>query len=316
MKKTAATVRAGKSTRILNKMKSCWQLYVFLIPAVLYFAVFRYAPMGGLTMAFSNYNPVAGLFKSPWVGFQHFIRFFQSPDCFVVIGNTLKISILNLLFGFPIPILLALLINQTRNMRFKKVVQTTIYAPHFISMVIIVGMLNLFLSPTSGIINKFLGLFGHEPVMFMGNAALFPAVYIISEIWQTMGYNSIVYIAALSGVSPELHESAIVDGATVWQRIRYIDLPSIMPTIVVLLIMNSGRILTIGYEKIFLMQNSLNRASSEVISTYVYRQAFGAVGLPNFSYATAIGLFESGVSLIMLLIVNHIASKYSDTSLV
>ncbi|MEG7531883.1 MAG: ABC transporter permease subunit, partial [Hungatella sp.] len=208
------------------------------------------------------------------------------------------------------------LLNMVRNQKFKKVVQTTIYAPHFISAVVIVGMINLFLSPTSGIINKFIAMFGGTPQMFMGDAGAFPAIFVISEIWQTMGYNSIVYIAALSGVSPELHESAIVDGATAWQRIRYIDLPSIMPTIIILLIMNAGRILTIGYEKIYLMQNTLNRAGSEVISTYVYKQAFGASGLPSFSYASAIGLFESVVSLAMLLLVNYIASKYSDTSLI
>lgn len=305
--------KSGKS--VLAKMKAYWQLYLFLVPAILYFAIFRYAPMGGLQMAFRDYNPVGGVWGSPWAGMKHFIRFFESPDCFMVIGNTLKISLLNLVCGFPIPIILALLLNQTRGQRFKKIVQTTIYAPHFISAVIIVGMLNLFLSPSSGVVNKAIEKLGGEPVMFMGSAALFPAVFVLSEIWQSMGYSSIVYIAALSGVSPELHESAIVDGATVWQRIRFIDLPSIMPTIIILLIMNSGRILTIGYEKIFLMQNSLNRSASEVISTYVYRQAFGAQ-LPNFSYAAAIGMFESIVSLILLIIVNHLAKKYSDTSLV
>lgn len=299
-----------------NKARTYWQLYLFLIPAILYFAVFRYVPMAGLQMAFRDYNPVGGIWGSPWVGWKHFIRFFESPDCFRVIGNTLKISIANLVCGFPIPIILALLLNQTRNQRFKKIVQTTIYAPHFISAVIIVGMLNLFLSPSTGLVNKLTEKMGGDPVMFMGSAALFPVVFILSEIWKNMGYNSIVYIAALSSVSPELHESAIVDGATMWQRIRYIDLPSILPTIVILLIMNSGGILTVGYEKIFLMQNSLNIEASEVISTYVYKQAFGSVGLPNFSYAAAIGMFESVVSLIMLVLVNQIAKKYSETSLV
>lgn len=316
MKAVPKNKTAKSNKHVWAKVKSYWQLYLFLIPAVLYFAIFRYGPMGGLQMAFRNYNPVDGVWGSPWVGLKHFIRFFESPDCLMVIGNTLKISILNLVCGFPIPIILALLLNQTRNQRFKKIVQTTIYAPHFISAVIIVGMLNLFLSPTNGMINKVIEKFGGEPIVFMGSASLFPAIFVLSEIWQSMGYNSIVYIAALSGVSPELHESAIVDGATVWQRIRYIDLPSIMPTIVILLIMNSGRILTIGYEKIFLMQNSLNRGASEVISTYVYQQAFGSQRLPNFSYAAAIGMFESIVSLIMLIAVNQIAKKYSETSLV
>lgn len=301
---------------IKKRMISNWQLYLFLVPAILYFVIFRYVPMAGVQIAFRDYNPIDGIWGSPFVGLKHFLRFFNSADCWMVIGNTLKISLINLIAGFPIPIMLALLLNTVRNQKFKKVVQTTIYAPHFISAVVIVGMINLFLSPTSGIINKFITMFGGSPQMFMGSAVAFPAIFVISEIWQTMGYSSIVYIAALSGVSPELHESAIVDGATVWQRIRFIDFPSIMPTIIILLIMNAGRILTIGYEKIYLMQNTLNRTGSEVISTYVYKQAFGASGIPNFSYASAIGLFESVVSLAMLLLVNYIASKYSDTSLI
>lgn len=306
-------MKKGKSLK--KRIMPYWQLYLFLVPAILYFLVFRYTPMAGVQIAFRDYNPIGGIWGSPWVGLKHFVRFFNSTDFWLVIGNTLKISIINLIAGFPIPILLALLLNATRNQRFKKVVQTTIYAPHFISAVVIVGMINLFLSPTTGIINKVIAMFGGQPQMFMGNAAAFPAIFVISEVWQSMGYNSIVYIAALSGVSPELHESAIVDGATAWQRIRFIDIPSIMPTIVILLIMNAGRILTIGYEKIYLMQNTLNRSGSEVISTYVYKQAFGASGIPNFSYASAVGLFESLVSLIILLLVNHIAAKYSDSSL-
>lgn len=315
-KKTKAIVPKKSFSQQLAKAKSYWQLYVFLIPCFLYFGIFRYAPMGGLQMAFKDYNVVQGVWGSPWVGLKHFIRFFESPDCWNVIGNTLKISILSLVFGFPLPILIALLLNQCRSKRFGKVVQTTIYAPHFISAVIIVGMLNLFLSPSSGVVNKIIEMFGGEAVMFMGSASMFPAIYVISEIWQNTGYSSIVYTAALSGVSPELHESAIMDGATVWQRIRYIDLPSIMPTIIILLIMNTGRVLTVGYEKIYLMQNSLNLSASEVISTYVYKQSLGAATRPNFSYSAAIGFFESVVSLVLLIIVNKISAKVADMSLV
>lgn len=317
VKDPALAKRARAKT--MARAKSYWQLYLFLIPAVLYFGIFRYIPMAGVQIAFKDYNVIGGIWGSPWAGLKHFIRFFESPSCLTVIGNTLKISILNLLFGFPLPIILALLINQTRSKRFAKIVQTTIYAPHFISAVIIVGMLNLFLAPSTGILNQILRLItgdGSISIMFMGNAAWFPAIYVISEIWQNMGYNSIVYTAALSGVSPELHESAIMDGATVIQRILYIDIPSIAPTIVILLIMNTGRVLTVGYEKIFLMQNSLNRSASEVISTYVYQQSFGSGGIPNFSYSSAIGLFESVVSLILILTVNKIAQKYADMSLV
>ncbi len=305
--------------RAMARAKSYWQLYLFLIPAILYFGVFRYVPMAGIQIAFKDYNLVGGIWGSPWVGLKHFVRFFNSADCWMVIRNTLTISIMGLVFGFPLPIIIALLLNQTRSKRFAKVVQTVIYAPHFISAVIIVGMLSLFLAPSTGILNQILRLVTGDKtisIMFMGSTTMFPWIYVISEIWQNMGYNSIVYTAALSGVSPELHESAIVDGASVLQRIFYIDIPSIMPTIVILLIMNTGRVLTVGYEKIFLMQNPLNRTASEVISTYVYQQAFGASSVPNFSYSAAIGLFESVVSLTLLLIVNKIAKKYADMSLV
>ncbi len=305
-----------KIKKTMLQVKRHWQLFIFMIPAVLYFIIFRYVPMVGIQIAFRDYNPILGFFDSTWVGLKHFIRFFNTTDCLMVIGNTLKISFLNLILGFPIPIILALMINQTKNLKFKKVVQTVIYAPHFISAVIIAGMLRLFLSPTSGIINTIIVALGGEAQMFMGSASAFPWIYVLSEIWQGMGYSSIVYVAALSSVSPELHESAIVDGATMFQRIKYIDFPSIVPTIIIILIMNAGRILTIGYEKIYLLQNTLNRTGSEVISTYVYKQAFGASGVPNFSYSTAIGLFESVVSLVMLLLVNHFARKYSETSLI
>ena len=311
-----AEVKKRQRQKTIARAKSYWQLYLFLIPAILYFGIFRYIPMAGLQMAFKNYNVIQGIWGSPWVGFEHFIRFFNSPDCWMVIRNTLKISILSLIFGFPLPIIVALLINQTRSKKYGKVVQTTLYAPHFISAVIIVGMLNLFLSPSTGILNQLIVKLGGEAVMFMGSAPLFAAIYVITEIWQNTGYSSIVYTAALSGVSPELHESAIMDGATIVQRIRYIDLPCIMPTIIILLIMNTGRVLTVGYEKIYLMQNSLNRSASEVISTYVYKQAFGSSSLPNFSYSAAIGFFESVLSLILLVIVNKIAQKYADMSLV
>lgn len=313
--------RSRKSSATTSKrswkyyVATYWQLYLFLVPAILYFVIFRYVPMAGVQMAFRNYNAIGGVWGSPWVGLDHFIRFFNSPDCLKVIGNTLKISILNLVCGFPVPIILALFLNQTRNLRFKKIVQTTIYAPHFISAVIIVGMLNLFLSPTSGVINLIIQKFGGTPIMFMASPELFPVIYILSEIWQNMGYSSIVYVAALSSVSPELHESATVDGATMWQQIRYIDFPSILPTVVILLILSAGRILTVGYEKIYLMQTALNLSASEIISTYVYKQSFGSVGLPNFSYSAAIGLFESVVSLVVLVMVNKFAKRYSEISL-
>lgn len=316
MKSKNPAYKKANMRATLKKMRSCWQLYLFLVPAILYFVVFRYIPMAGLQIAFKNYNVMKGIWGSEWVGLKHFIRFFQTPNCWAIIGNTLKLSIASLIFGFPLPIIIALLLNQTRSKRFAKVVQTTIYAPHFISMVVIVGMLNLFLSLNSGIINKAVEALGGTAQMFTGSNFWFPIIYVASEVWQNMGYNSIVYTAALSGVSPDLHESAIMDGATIIQRIRYIDLPCIAPTIIILLIMNCGRVLTVGYEKIYLMQNSLNLNASEVISTYVYKQSFGASSTPSFSYSSAIGFMESAVSLILLLVVNKLAQKYADMSLV
>lgn len=296
--------------------KHNWQLWALMIPGALIFIIFRYLPMAGVQIAFKEFNPVGGIWGSPWVGFDQFVRFFTSSECWLILGNTLKISVLGLVLGFPLPIVIALLLNQTRNIKFKKVVQTTIYAPYFISVVVVSGMIMLFLSPSSGVINKIIELFGGDSVMFMAKADAFPWIYVISDIWQNAGYNSIVYIAALAAVGPELHESAVVDGATTWQRIRFIDFPCILPTAVILLILNSGRVLTIGFEKIYLLQNTLNRTGSEVLSTYVYKTAFGALsGVPDFSYASAIGLFESVVSLIIIITVNKISSKVSETSL-
>lgn len=287
-----------------------------MLPGVLYFLIFRYIPMAGVQIAFKDFNPVQGIWGSPWVGFDNFVRFFSSNDCWMVIRNTLEISLLSLAIGFPLPIIIALLLNQCRSQRYKKVVQTTIYAPFFISAVIIAGMVTLFLSPTSGVINKIIVMLGGSPQMFMAQPGAFPWIYVLSDVWQNTGYNSIVYIAALAAVSPELHESALVDGASTWQRIVHIDFPSILPTAIILLIMNSGRVLTIGFEKIYLLQNTLNRTGSEVISTYVYKAGFGVTsGVADFSYAGAIGLFESVISLVVLLLVNKLAQKYSETSL-
>lgn len=298
-----------------KKLMKNWQMYAFLLPAVIFFVVFKYIPMAGVQIAFKEYNAVGGIWGSPWVGLEHFKRFFATTDFWMIMKNTIGISVYNLIVGFPIPIILALMINQTRNLKFKKIVQTTIYAPHFISVVVIAGMIKIFLAPSTGIFNMVLGALGMESIFFMAKPEYFKTIYVLSDVWQTAGYSTIVYIAALAAVSPELHESAVVDGANTWQRIRYIDFPSILPTAITLLILNAGRVLTIGFEKIYLLQNELNRSSSEVISTYVYKVGFGALtGTPDFSYAAAIGLFESVVSLIILLIVNKLATKYSETS--
>ena len=287
-------------------------LYLLLLPAVLYALIFLYAPMGGVLIAFKDYSPTKGIFGSPWVGLKYFLRFFNSYNFGEIFYNTLSLSVYNLVAQFPIPIVFALLLNQMRHRRFKKVVQTVSYAPHFISMVVLVGMLNVFLSPSTGVVNALIKALGGNAVYFLGKAELFRPVYVWSGVWQDTGRSAIIYIAALSGIEQELHEAAMVDGASKLQRTLYIDIPGIMPTAVIMLILNLGRIMSVGFEKAYLMQNTLNISASEIISTYVYK-----VGLLNaqFSLSTAIGLFNSVISCVLVVSVNYIARRYSDTSL-
>lgn len=300
-----------KRKRIARMIRN-YQLYLLLLPAVVYFLVFRYIPMYGLQIAFKEYYPNKGFLWSPWVGLEHFQRFFRSSDIWMILTNTLTINVYNVLIGFPFPILLALMINNVSKLRIKKIIQTTVYAPYFISTVVLVGMIQIFLSPRSGIINHLVTLLGFKPVFFMAKPELFKNIYILTDIWQNSGWNSIVYIAALASISIELHEAGIVDGASRLQRIWHIDLPGIMPTAVVLLTLSCGRLLTLGFEKIYLMQNDLNRKASEVISTYVYK-----IGIyqADYSYATAIGLFEALISLIIVVGVNKLAQRISDSTL-
>lgn len=289
-----------------------WQLYVLMLPLIVFFILFKYVPMYGIQIAFRDFSPTLGFWNSPWVGLRHFQRFFSSPDFKIVIKNTLTISLLNLAFGFPLPIIISLLLNQVRARRYKHLVQNMIYAPYFISTVVMVGILQAFLSPSTGIINQILIKLGGESIFFMGEPQYFKAIYVISEIWQTTGWGTVIYLAALSGVSPDLYEAAVVDGATKWQRMIRIDLPCIMPTAIIQLILSTGKMFSIGYEKIFLMQNSLNRTVSEVISTYEYKQG---ILQSQFGYSAAIGLFNAVINLVILLTVNYLANKYSETSL-
>lgn len=293
-------------------MKRNWTLYCFLIPAIVMVFLFHYIPLYGIQIAFRDYKPADGFLGSKWVGLKHFIRFFQSPKFSVVVLNTIKTSVMTMLFTFPLPIVFAVFLNQLRNLRYKKFVQTVTYIPHFISTVVLIGMVNLFLSPSTGIINKIIQLFGGEPVAFMQEPQYFLPIYVISAIWQSTGWSSIIYIAALAGVSPELHEAAIVDGASKWKRIWHIDIPGIMPTIVIQLILLAGNVMSVGFEKIFLMQNDLNLGATEVISTYVYK-----MGIINYQYSfsTAVNLFNAVINLFLLLSVNKICQKVSDTSL-
>lgn len=295
-----------------KRLKKNWQLYIFLLPALAGLILFSYVPMYGIQLAFRDYNPLRGIMGSPWVGFENFIRFFHSPQFQNLLINTLSISFYSLIVGFPIPIILALGLNYVANLRFKKAVQSITYAPYFISTVVLVGILNIFLSTDGGLINQLVKLFGREPVLFMGQSRFWRHIYVWSGVWQSMGWNAVIYIATLAGVSAELHEAATIDGATKLQRVFRIDLPMILPTIVITLILSCGSIMGIGFEKAYLMQNPLNLGVSEIISTYIYK-----IGLVNseYGFSTAVGLFNSVVNCIVLLTVNQVAKRMSKTSL-
>ena len=268
--------------------------------------------MYGLQIAFKDYIPSYGIEGSKWVGFKHFINFINSHQFSRLIGNTITISLYSLIAGFPIPIILALALNECTSTKFKKAVQMITYAPHFISTVVMVGIILLILSPSSGIINQFIQLFGGKPIDFMAKPEWFKSIYVWSGVWQGMGYSSIIYIAALAGIDPTLHEAAIVDGASRWQRIWHVNIPGILPTVTILLIMNFGSIMSVGYEKILLMQNSLNMAKSDVISTFVYRMGLESA---QYSFSAAVGLFNAVINFILLAIVNMVAKKLGETSL-
>ena len=285
---SSATVAAPKKKKgFLQRMKENWELWLFVLPGLVITFIFSYVPLYGITIAFQRFSANKGFFGSPWVGFDHFIRFFESPYFVTTLTNTFIISLYSLVVGFPIPIILALMLNSFTHKRYRKVIQTVTYAPNFISVVVMCGMLILFLSPSTGFVNKILGVFGISPINFMGEVGMWRHIYVWSGVWQSTGWNSVIYFAALAGVSPEYHEAAIVDGASKFQRVIYIDFPCILPTATILLIMNCGSILSVGFEKAFALQNDLNLQVSEIISTYVYK-----VGLiqNDMSYSTAINL--------------------------
>jgi putative aldouronate transport system permease protein len=287
-------------------------LYLFCVPGIIITLIFHYWPLYGAQIAFRAYTARRGIWGSPWVGWEHFIRFFNSPNAALIIWNTLVLSIYSLAAGFPMPIILALLLNSFRHKHYTKVIQTVTYAPNFISTVVMCGMIILYLSPRVGMVNKLIGFFGIGPVNFMGEQAMWRHIYVWTGIWQSMGWSSVVYFAALSGVSPELHEAAMVDGATKFQRIIHIDLPTIIPVAVLLLILSFGSMFSIGFEKVYALQNPLNLGVSEIISTYVYK-----IGILNAdqSYSSAIGLFNSGVNAVLLITVNTVSRKLSDNAL-
>ena len=287
-------------------------LYVLLLPSAILLFCFAYLPLGGLIIAFKHYSPSLGIFGSRWVGFDNFMQFFKSYQFPITIKNTLVLSLYGLIVGTPLPVALALMCNQMRTKMFKKVFQVVTYIPPFISTMVMCGIILIILSPSNGLVANIFQLFGHEAPNLMGSAGAFKHVYVWSDIWQHLGWNSIIYLAALSGIDPTYYEAATIDGATTMQKIKYIDLPLIMPTIVILLVMSAGNILGIGFEKVFLLQNTLNITSSEIISTYVYKMGLQS---SQYSLSTAIGLFNTVVNVIVLLVINYIAKKKTDTSL-
>lgn len=289
-----------------------WQIYLMFLPVVIYFAVFLYAPMFGVQIAFKNYSFRKGIWGSKWVGLQHFERFFSSYYCGEVIYNTLSISLYSLIVRTPLPIILALLMNEVNCKWYRRTVQTITYAPYFISTVVMCSMIILFLSPDSGLINTIIAACGGEKQYFMGMPSAFKTIYVLSATWQYTGWDAIIYMAALSGIDPQLHEAAMIDGAGRFRRIWHINLPGIIPTIVILTIMACGTLMSVGFEKIFLLQNDLNRSASDVISTLVYRQGLEE---RDFSYSTAVNLFNSVVNCVLLVLVNTIAGKLGDTTL-
>jgi len=308
-----------KNNKLLNSFKkkggvknANWQFWLIIAIPVIYAVVFAYIPMGGIIIAFKNYSVRKGIWGSDWVGLKYFRQFLTSSSSLTVIKNTFILGSYSLLVNFPIPILLAIGIHEVGNRKFKKVVQMITYAPYFISTIVLVGMMMQMMDLRTGIINILLQRMGFDAVNFFGNAGTFRHLYVWSGLWQTAGYSSIIYLAALAGVNPELEEAAIVDGASRIQRIRHVSLPSIQPTIIIMLIFSCSSIVSIGFDKVFLMQNSLNAGVSEVISTFVYK-----IGVVNadFGFSTAAGLFQSLVSFTLLVTVNKISKKVTDTSL-
>lgn len=311
-----ATIRqsaTGKGWRAAKRsLRRHWQLYLLILAPLVYFVVFKYVPMANAVIAFKDYNVVDGVWGSPWAGFDHFERFFSNPIFGTLLANTFILSAYVVLASFPFPIILALALNEVRLRFFKRTVQMVTYAPYFISTVVVISMTLLFLSPRLGLVSDVTSFFGLGVIDFLGDPDFFRHIYVATDIWQTMGYSAVIYMAALSSIDPSLYEAARVDGASRLQKIWHVDLPGIMPTAITILILGVGNVMAIGFEKAFLLQNSLNLSTSEIIPTYVYK-----VGLLNadFSQAAAIGLFNGVINLVLLLGVNSLAKRLTGTGL-
>ncbi|MCR5416101.1 MAG: ABC transporter permease subunit [Pseudobutyrivibrio sp.] len=297
-----------------REMRQNWQLWVMLLPAIIYILVFCYVPMYGVQLAFREYSFSKGITGGDWVGLKYFIQYFESPMFFPTLRNTFVIALTSIVVGFPAPIILAMIINQLRSKKWKKVVQTTVYIPYFISVVVMVSMINIMFANGSGVMDKFLKFFSivSTDTNILGSADCFIPLYVLTGVWQSMGWNSIIFLAALSSVDTQLYDAARIDGANRWQVMMNVDFPAILPTVMILLILNMGNILNVGFDKIFLMQNSLNLGISQVISTYVYN-----VGIKSsqFSFGAAVGLFNTVINFIFLLVTNRISKKATGTGL-
>ncbi|WP_337642199.1 ABC transporter permease subunit [Anthropogastromicrobium sp.] len=311
-KKNQKTNVPKKKINYAVYFKNNWQLYVLILPAIIYFIVFNYMPLYGIQIAFKDFKAVFGISGSKWVGFKHFENFFHAYYFKRLLANTLLLNVYNLLWSFPVPIILAILLNQIKGPKIKRFIQTSIYVPYFISTVVLAGMLYIFLSPTSGIFNILRQALGMKAVDFMSDAKAFRSIYIISGIWQSAGWGTILYIASLSGVDPSLYEAAEIDGASIWQKIRYIDIPSIVPVIVMVFILDCGKLLSSNTDKALVMQTPGNIPTSDIIGVYVYNVGLGS---GQFSYTTAIGLFINVINFVIIITANQISKKISDVGL-
>ncbi|GAL20448.1 ABC transporter permease [Vibrio maritimus] len=313
LKSSASQSKLQKKTKwLINHFKNEWQLYVLLAPTVIWFLVFLYKPMYGLQIAFKDYSVFRGITESPWVGFEHFVTLFENDQFLRAIRNTVMISGASLIFGFPVPIILALMFNEILNAKFKRTAQTIVYLPHFISAVIIAGIVITAFSPSTGVVNLFLNALGYDSVYFLTKPEWFRSIFVGTGIWQEAGFSSIVFLAAIAGVNPSLYESAVVDGASRWQMMWKITLPCILPTIIIMLIIRIGNILEVGFEMIIMLYQPATYETADVISTFIYRQGIQAA---QYDLAAAAGLFNAVIAFILVMTANKISRRVSSTSL-
>lgn len=302
----------GKWAKVRVRLWRERYLYLLLLPGLLYFIVYKYIPMGGIVLAFQDFNPFQGFLNSPWVGLKHFRTIFEDAEVLRVLWNTIVLSFLQILFNFPLPIILALMLNEVRNQAYKRIIQSIVYLPHFLSWVVVIGIVTIFLR-SEGLINVLLGMaFGLEPIPFLTDPALFKPLIVLEVIWKETGWGTIIFLAAMAGVNPQLYEAAIVDGASRWRQIWHITLPAIRNVIVILLILRLGNVLDSGFEQIFLMLNPFNMETGNVLDTFVY---FKGIQQADFSFATAVGLFKGVVGLILIVIANQMAKRFGEEGL-